>query len=493
MKKRYLLMSSIITTLVVSLSGCYLFPSSSSSSSSSSFISSSLNSSTVSSSIISSSSSSSSSSSTEKLYANLVSTNDIHGRLVTADGEYGLDILSSKFNDLERKYGDFIKIANGDIFQGKFESNVMYGKPMIDCMNAMEFDAMVIGNHEFDWGIDKIAAYNDGDESNGEADFPFLSCNIAYKSNNQLLDWVEPYTILENNGNKIGLIGAIGSGLTSSINGGMIKDYVFLDVPTQVGKYAEEIRTKYDVDYVVLALHDHNENTLNEIGTFKNNKKINAIFTAHTHQRENMVVGGNIPVLQGGGNNKYVSVIRLKGDIYTKSIESINGYTSDSSIKSIIDSYVNGEIEAKGNEVLGYNNSYKSSAAMAELLATVMKEKFDADVGITNTARTSLDAGNILMKEMYEVFPFDNMIIKATISGRLLKSFVNYAYSMYYDDEFSLSNIQDSETYTIAIIDYVYDNERFTSYFNSNPEIRIEQNVYMRDLMIDYIKEVKNI
>ena len=39
----------------------------------------------------------------------------------------------------------------------------------------------------------------------------------------------------------------------------------------------------------------------------------------------------------------------------------------------------------------------------------------------------------------------------------------------------------------------VYDNEKFTGYFNSNPEIRIEQNVYMRDLMIDYIKEVKNI
>ena len=168
----------------------------SSSSISSSTVSSSSSSSSVSSSSTSSSSkpssSSSSSSSTEKLYANFVSANDIHGRLVTADGEYGLDILSSKFNDLERKYGDFIKIANGDIFQGKFESNVMYGKPMIDCMNAMDFDAMVIGNHEFDWGIDKIAAYNDGDYSNGEADFPFLSCNIAYKSNNQLLDWVEP-------------------------------------------------------------------------------------------------------------------------------------------------------------------------------------------------------------------------------------------------------------------------------------------------------------
>lgn len=465
MKKKYLLLGSIITALVVSFTSCNT----------------------------NNSSTSSSSSVLKGEYVNLVAANDIHGRLVTGDGEYGLDVLSSKFNDLERKYGDFIKIANGDIFQGKFESNVMYGKPMVDCMNEMNFDAMVIGNHEFDWGIDKIAAYNDGNEKNGEADFPFLSCNIVYKDSNKLLDWVEPYTILENNGNKVGLIGAIGSKLTSTINGNMVKDYNFLDVPSQVGMYAEEIRSKHNVDYIVLALHDHDENVLAKLGNLKGNKKLNAIFTAHTHKREETVVGGNIPVLQGGGNNKYVSVIRLKGESYSKTIESIGGYSSDPEIKSIIDSYVEGEIEQKGNEVLGYNNGYKSSAVMAELLATVMKEKFNADVGITNTARTSLDSGDILMKEMYEVFPFDNMIIKATISGKMLKSFVNYAYSMYYDDDFSLYNIEDSKTYTIAIIDYVYDNERFTSFFDSNPEIRVEQNIYMRDLMIDYIKEVKNI
>lgn len=464
MKKRFLLLSSIIAALVISFTSCHI----------NDYLSSSV-------------------SSSVKEYANLVSVNDIHGRLVTSSGEYGLDVLSSKFNDLENKYGDFVKIANGDIFQGKFESNVLYGRPMIDCMNEMNFDAMVIGNHEFDWGIDKIAAYNDGDESNGEANFPFLSCNIAYKSNNELLDWVEPYTIIENNGNKIGVIGAIGSKLTSSINGNMIKDYVFLDVPTQVRKYTETIRNLHNVDYVVLAIHDHNEQILNEIGTFRGNAKVDAIFTAHTHQRENMVVGGNIPVLQGGGNNKYVSVIRLKDGTYSKSIESISGYSSDSKIKTIIDSYVKGEIEQKGNEVLGYNASYKSSAEMAVLLANVMKDKFDADVGITNTARTSLNAGEILMKEMYEVFPFDNMIIKATISGKMLKSFVNYAYSMYYDDDLSLSNFEDDKTYTIAVIDYVYDNEKFTSFFSKNPEVRVEQNVYMRDLMIDYVREVKNI
>jgi len=471
MKRRTILMSSLLTLMLVSVSGCQFFGSSSSSTSSSS----SLNSSSV-----------------TKEYVNLVSANDTHGRLVTGDGDNGFDVLSSKFNDLENKYGDFIKIANGDIFQGKFESNVLYGRPIVDCMNAMEFDAMVIGNHEFDWGLDKIAAYNDGDESNGEANFPFLACNIVDKATNKLLDWVEPYTIVENNGSKVGLIGAIGTNLTSSINANMVKDYKFLDAPTEIKKYAEELRTVHSVDYVVLAIHDHNENTLNELGSFRGNSKLNGIFTAHTHQRKNQVVGG-VPVLQGGGNNQYVSVMRLKDSNYTKSIESISNYQPDSKIKAIIDEYVKGEIETKGNEVIGYNSSYKSTGDMAVILAETMKNKFNADVGITNYARTALDAGDILMKEMYEVFPFDNMIIKATISGKMLKSFVNYAYSMYYNEDFSVSMLEDDKTYTIAVIDYVYDNERFTAFFDQNPEVRVEQNVYMRDLMIDYIREVKNI
>ena len=476
--KRKLLLTSFLAVAVVSLSSCNLLPSISSSNP-----------------ISSSSSSTSSSISTTVIkseYVNLVAANDIHGRLVSQDGEYGLDALSSKLKEIEKEYGEFIKIANGDIFQGKFESNVLYGRPMVDCLNAMDFDAFVIGNHEFDWGLDKIAAYKDGDFTNGEADFPFLSCNIAYKSNNQLLEWAEPYTIVENGGNKVGIIGAIGSQLTRTINAGMVKDYVFLDSVSQISKYATEIRTNYDVDYVVLAIHDHTESVLKQIGNLSGDSKIDAIFTAHTHQKENLVVGNNIPVLQGGGNNKNVSIIRLKHGGHTKRIESLNS-VSDPEIKKIIDGYVKGEIEVRGNEVIGYNSNYKNSGAMGSLLANTMKNKFGTDVGITNYARTGLDAGDITIKEMYEVYPFDNMILTATISGKLLRSFVNYAYSIYYDYEFSLANIEDERIYTIAIIDYVYDNEKNTSYFSQNPEIRVEQNIYMRDFMIDYIKEVKNI
>ncbi|MBQ9730852.1 MAG: bifunctional metallophosphatase/5'-nucleotidase [Bacilli bacterium] len=476
MKRKALLLTSLLVTSLILLDGCNILPFPSSSSSSSEHTS---------------VSTSSINKYTE--YVNLVSANDIHGRVVTIDGDNGMDLLAGKINDLEKQYGDFIKIANGDIFQGKFESNILYGRPIVDCLNAMEFDAFVIGNHEFDWGLDKIAAYNDGDLSNGEAEFPFLACNIVYKNNQELLDWVEPYTILENNGYKVGLIGAIGSTLTSSINGNMVKDYEFLDSVSQVKKYAQEIRTKHDVDYVVLAIHDHTEDVLNQIGGFTGDSKINAIFTAHTHQKKNMVVGGNIPVLQGGGNNQSVSVIRLKGTTFTKTILDLNTSTPDSKITTIVDSYVKGEIEEKGNEVIGFNLDYKNAGAMASILANVMKEKFDADVGITNKARTSLDYGDILMKEMYEVFPFDNMIIKATISGKMLKSFVNYSSSMYYNHDFSTYGLVDDQIYTIAIIDYVYDNERNKAFFDSNPEIRVEQNVYMRDLMIDYVREVRTI
>ena len=72
----------------------------------------------------------------------------------------------------------------------------------------MEFDAFVIGNHEFDWGLDKIARYADGDPENGEADFPFLAANIVCEG--KKLDWTEDYVIVEREGFKIGIIGVIG-------------------------------------------------------------------------------------------------------------------------------------------------------------------------------------------------------------------------------------------------------------------------------------------
>ncbi len=61
-------------------------------------------------------------------------------------------------------------ISAGDMFQGTAVSSMTRGrKPVVDAMNIIGFDAMTLGNHEFDWGIDVVLKYQDGKEENGEA------------------------------------------------------------------------------------------------------------------------------------------------------------------------------------------------------------------------------------------------------------------------------------------------------------------------------------
>ena len=88
---------------------------------------------------------------------------------------------------------------------------------------------MTIGNHEFDWGLDTILDYRDSDQTNGEANFPFLGCNIIQKDTDSLPKNVNPYTIINQDGLKIGVIGYIGLGLESDIATQMVENYEFIE------------------------------------------------------------------------------------------------------------------------------------------------------------------------------------------------------------------------------------------------------------------------
>ena len=180
--------------------------------------------------------------------------NDTHGAF--NDGDFpGFTKLSTVIKTVENSYGEIIKIGNGDLFQGSYISNIFYGLPIIEGMNLMEFDAFVIGNHDFDWGLDKIKVYYDGNVENGEATFPILGANVYEKSTNQRVDWIDPYTIVEKNGVKVGIIGLIGYNLESSILAENVADYDFVYPVTLVSDYAKELREELGCDSVIVSIH----------------------------------------------------------------------------------------------------------------------------------------------------------------------------------------------------------------------------------------------
>ena len=120
--------------------------------------------------------------------------NDFHGRISEnmEENEPGISKLASFFEHQRKTHNEVILINSGDYWQDTYESGYNKGKLLTECLDAMKVDTFTLGNHEFDWGIDVI-------KENKELSTytSFLGCNIVDYSTNELVDFVEPYKIIE--------------------------------------------------------------------------------------------------------------------------------------------------------------------------------------------------------------------------------------------------------------------------------------------------------
>lgn len=423
---------------------------------------------------------------------NIFSFNDTHGAVATNSNVSGLDKVQTLIDNLETST-DYIKVANGDIFQGGYASNVTRGRIFIDVLNEMSIDCFVIGNHEFDWGIETISVYNDGDLSNGEADFPFLGANIVYKSSSTMPSWLEEYTIVENNGLRVGIIGVMEQGLESSINSEYVENYTFLDPVPIVERLSKELRNNLDCDIVVVATHGYDESVNERYAALSKESYVDAILCAHTHQKINETVtrGDNykIPVLQSNTKNITVGTINLtvENSVITKTSTKHyypSNYSSSSRILNIISNYQ--QIIEEGEKVVGYANSNLSKSYLGNLAANGIVTLTSADFACLNTGgvRSTISSGNITMEDIYEVFPFDNKLIMVEMPGSTLKSFYNTADGyLYFSSNLNVNNIQSSKIYKVCVIDYVYNYYYYQKYFKNLTATTT--NYFIRDAVVN--------
>jgi 2',3'-cyclic-nucleotide 2'-phosphodiesterase (5'-nucleotidase family) len=240
------------------------------------------------------------------------SINDLHGTayssLVT------LSKMGRYLRTRNQNNPNVILLSAGDMFQGTAFSNYYYGRPLVEIMNSVGFDAFTIGNHEFDWGIDKIAAYNDGSVENGEADYPILAANILSVVDDTPMPWTDPYTIVEVSGIKVGIIGVIGQ-VYNSISASRVEDFYFADEVQTVREYAFELRTVQNCDIVVVSLHGDDSSTNNALANLSGEYRIDALFNGHTHSNEFGTMeraGADLPYAQvNGGSDSLIAKITL--------------------------------------------------------------------------------------------------------------------------------------------------------------------------------------
>jgi len=136
----------------------------------------------------------------------------------------------------------------GDYFTGPYISSLTKGKAIIDIMNTMSFDAASVGNHEFDHGWDNTLLQL------SQAKFPVLLGNVFYKNSNVLF-WNKPYTIIEKEGVKIGVIGLHGVfAFDDTVSSSMRQGIEARDEVKYLQHYLDELRGK--VDITVALMHE---------------------------------------------------------------------------------------------------------------------------------------------------------------------------------------------------------------------------------------------
>ena len=209
-----LVLSSLI---LVSLTGCPLeITYSPNNGESSNTGTSSYKTSTSSNSLITNSNNTSTSFDNNEIILDIYASNDIHGRISEnkTENEPGIAKLATYLNERKSENNDgYIYLNSGDYWQDTYESGYNKGKLLTECLDLMECETISLGNHEFDWGIDVI-------KENKELTTytTFLGANMRqYPDTSKTVDFAEPYKIIERQGLKIGIIGAIGRDQITSI------------------------------------------------------------------------------------------------------------------------------------------------------------------------------------------------------------------------------------------------------------------------------------
>ena len=441
--------------------------------------------------------------------------NDLHGKLTDGGSQPGVDELTTYLKSAYESEDNVLLLSSGDMWQGGSESNLTKGLIVTDWMNELDFVAMTLGNHEFDWGEEYVEANSDA------AEFPFLAINIYDRSTNRRVDYADASVTVEMSGVKIGIIGAIGD-CYSSIAPEKVEDIYFKtgsDLTELIMAESNKLRAE-GVDIIIYSIHDGHDSSGGSVisdsklsgyysPSLSKGNYVDIVFEGHTHKKYTLMDSYGVYHVQNGGENQGIGhaeiVFNIASDELTVTESEIiassvySSLTSDPLVDTLLEKYEN--MIAIGNEVIGTNAKKRYSEELEQLVAKLYLEaglekwgtKYKIFLGggfIKARSPYNLEAGSVKYSDLQMIFPFDNEIVLCSIKGKDLRSkFINTKNEDYFIalSDYGTANkasISDSATYYVIVDSYTS-----TYAYNNLTEIeRFDSKTFARDLLKEYIK-----
>ncbi|MBO5418083.1 MAG: bifunctional metallophosphatase/5'-nucleotidase [Clostridia bacterium] len=399
----------------------------------------------------------------------------------------GYSKLAAMKKELEEDYENVGVVSVGDYVQGSSLGVVSQGEYIVNLMNLVGYDAVTLGNHEFDYRLPRL------EELVGMMNTKPVCCN--FQKLGEESSYFLPYSIVSYGDVDIAYIGITTPSTISSSFPAQFKD--------EKGEYLYtfNVNNLYDVvqenidkakaggaDYIVALSHigyaeeGDWEDITDLIG---NTEGLDIVLDGHSHSViENMTLvdeAGNEVVLSSAGT-KFQHIGKLtisENNITTELIATENYDKTDNEVDEYIKK-INEEYALLGDRKVAVSNVHlithdnngnrlvrNSETNLGDLCADAFRIVTGADIGFTNGGgiRADIKAGNVTFNDVLSVFPFNNQVVVAEVSGQVIKDLLETAVKSYPAEDGTfphLSGITFSVNTSIPSSVTLDENEMFT-------------------------------
>ena len=403
----------------------------------------------------------------ERVQITILGTTDLHGNILPVDyytnkaDNRGLAKVATLIKRVRKEHANVVLIDSGDTIQGSplesFHSrkNNAPPDPMMLVMSSLDYDAMAVGNHEYNFGLKVL------EKARNEAKFPWLSAN-TYDTKTQKPHY-KPYIIKEVAGVRIGVLGLTTPGVPNWDNPPNYAGLEFHEPVSEARKWVPILREQEKADVVVVAMHmglaeDLRTGEINPgqvpheneaIAIAKEVPGIDVIFMGHTHRDVPSLYLNGVLLTQANHWGRHLAradlYLQKAGSgwrVYAKAARTMatdDRVEPDPEVVKIAEPYDRetqgwlAKVIGESPEELNARDSRFKDTAILDLIQKVQMDEGKADVSMVASfnPEARIEKGPVSVRDIAGLYVYENTLAVLEVTGQQLKDALEHSARYY--------------------------------------------------------------